>query len=52
MHVFLGRSHKSTNTVFGLVNPVYDMDMYMFKVTVFTKEAKYAENTVLYPPPA
>jgi len=40
-HVFLGRSHKKTNTVFRLVNPVYDMDMYMFKVTVFTKQAKY-----------
>jgi len=25
------------NTVFRLVNPVYDMDTYIFKVSVFTK---------------
>jgi len=35
------RSHKKTNTVVRLVNPVYDMDMYLFKVTVFMKQAKY-----------
>jgi len=29
------------NTVFRLVNPVYDMDMYIFKVPVFTKQAEY-----------
>ena len=28
------------NTVFRLVNPVYDMDMYIFNVTVFIKQAK------------
>jgi len=28
------------NTVFRLVSPVYDMDMYIFKVNVFTKHAK------------
>jgi len=33
----LGRSHKKTNTVFRLVNPAYDMDVYMFKGTVFIK---------------
>jgi len=25
-------SHKNTNNVFRLVNPAYDMDMYIFKV--------------------
>ena len=29
------------NTVFRLVNPVYDMDTYIFRVHVFTKQAKY-----------
>jgi len=29
------------NDVFRLVNPVYDMYIYIFKVTVFTKQAKY-----------
>ena len=29
------------NNVFRLVNPVYDMDTYIFKVNVFTKQAKY-----------
>ena len=41
IHVFLGHSHKNTNTVFRLLNPVYDMTLYIFKVTVFTKQAKY-----------
>jgi len=31
------RSHTNTNNVFRLVNPVYAMDMYIFKVTVFKK---------------
>jgi len=26
---------------FSLVNAVYDMDMYIFKVIVFTKQAEY-----------
>ena len=39
--MFLGRSRKNTNHVFRLVNPVYDMDVYIFKVTVFIKQAKY-----------
>jgi len=29
------------NNVFRLVNTVYDMDTYIFKVNVFTKQAKY-----------
>jgi len=29
------------NTVFRLVNPVLDRNMYIFKVTVFKKRAKY-----------
>jgi len=33
------------NTVFCLVNPVYDMDTYIFKVNVFTKQAKHEQNT-------
>jgi len=28
------------NTVFRLVNPVYDLDMDIFKVNVFTKQTK------------
>ena len=30
------------NNVFLLVNPVHTMDTYIFKVNVFTKQAKYA----------
>jgi len=40
IHVFLGGSHKNTNTVFRLFNPVYDMDMPIFKIIVFMKQAK------------
>jgi len=29
------------NNVFRLVNTVHDMDMYIFKVNVFTKQAKW-----------
>jgi len=29
------------NTVFRLVNPVEDRNMYIFKVTVFIKQAEY-----------
>jgi len=29
------------NNVFRLVNPVNDMDIYIFKVNVFTNQAKY-----------
>jgi len=29
------------NNVFRLVDPVYDMYMYIFKGTVFTKQATY-----------
>jgi len=36
IHVFLWRNHKNMNTVFRLVNPVYDMDKYIFKVDGFT----------------
>jgi len=41
IHVFLGRSHTNMNTVFRLVDPLYDMDMYIFKVIVFIKQAEY-----------
>ena len=37
----LTRSHKNMNTVFRLVNPVFDKNMYMLKVTVFRKRATY-----------
>jgi len=36
------------NTVFRLVNSVYDRDTYIFKVTVFTKQAKYEYNPVFF----
>jgi len=29
------------NNVFRLVNPVYDIDTYIFKVNIFTNQAKY-----------
>jgi len=29
------------NTAFHLMHPVYDTDAYIFKVKVFTKQAKY-----------
>jgi len=48
IHVFLWRSHKIFNTIFRLVNPVYDMDRYIFKVNVFTKQAKHEQNTVFF----
>jgi len=32
---------ENTNTVFRLVDSVYDMDMYVFKLNVFTKQVKY-----------
>jgi len=41
IHIFLWRNHKHMNSVFRLVNPIYDMDTCIFKVTVFTKQAKY-----------
>jgi len=44
--VFLSRNHKDVNNVFRLVNPVYDMETYIFEAGVFTKHAKYEENTV------
>jgi len=34
--------------VFRLVNPVVDRKVYIFKVTVFIKRAKYELNPVLY----
>jgi len=40
------RNHKKMNQVFRLVNPVYDMDTYIFKVNVFTKQAEYEYNPV------
>ena len=35
------RNHTNMNNVFRLVNLVYGMDTYIFKLNVFTKEAKY-----------
>jgi len=34
------------NNVFRLVHPVIDMNTYIFKVKVFTKQAKYEYNPV------
>jgi len=34
------------NTVFRLANPVLDRNMFIFKVAVFIKRAKYQYNTV------
>ena len=36
------------NNVFRLVNPVYDMDTYIFKTNLFTKQAKSGYNTVIF----
>jgi len=36
------------NTVLRLINPVYAMDTYIFKVNVFTKQANYEYNTVFF----
>ena len=36
------------NTVFRLVNPVYDMDTQIFKLNVFTKQAEHEQNTVCF----
>jgi len=41
IHVFLGRSHTNMNTIFRLVNPVFDRNMFIFKVTVFINRAEY-----------
>jgi len=38
IHVFLGRSQK-TNSVFRLVHPIYDLNTYIFKVSVFIEQA-------------
>ena len=34
-------SHKKTNTIFRVDDPAYDMDIYIFKVSVFIKQANY-----------
>jgi len=39
------------NDVSRLINPVYDMDTYIFMVTVFIQQAKYAYNFVFYASP-
>jgi len=39
INVFQWRKHKNMNTVFRLINPAYDMDTYIFKLNVFTKQA-------------
>jgi len=38
--VFLWRTRRNMNSVFRLVNPVYHMNTYLFKVAVLTKQAK------------
>ena len=40
------RIPMNTNHVFRLVNPVCGMNMYLFKVIVFIKQAKYEQNPV------
>jgi len=35
------------NTVFRLVNPLLDRNMFIFKLTVFIERAKYESNPVL-----
>jgi len=37
------------NNVFRLVNPVYEMDTYIFKVDIFIKQANNEENPFLVP---
>jgi len=39
--LFLWRNHTNKNNPFRLVCPIYDMDTYIFKVGVFTQQAKY-----------
>ena len=36
------------NNLFRLVDPVYDMDTYIFKVNIFIKQAKYEYNPVFF----
>ena len=36
------------NNVFRPVNPVLDRNMFIFKVTVFRRRAKYEYNPVVY----
>jgi len=36
------------NHVFRLVNPVLDRNMFIFKVSLFIKRAKYEENFIFY----
>jgi len=38
--VFLWRTRRNMNSAFRLVYPVYDMNTYIFKVAVVTKQAK------------
>jgi len=40
INVFLWRSHRHANRVWCLVHPVFDMNTYICKVNVFTKQAK------------
>jgi len=41
IHVFLWRNHTNMNHISRLIHSVYDMETYIFKVNVFTKQAKY-----------
>ena len=50
IHVFLWRNHKHMNNVFRLVNPVYNLDTYIFRVNVFTKQAEYEKRISYYFP--
>jgi len=42
--VFLWHSHKDTNNIFRLFNPVYAMNTCICKLHVCTKQAKYEQN--------
>jgi len=47
LYVFLWHGHKNENNVFCLVDPVYDIDACIVKVTVFTEPAGYESNFVM-----
>jgi len=46
--IFLRRSHKNTNNVFRMVNPVYVTDTYLFNVNVFKQQANYEYKSILF----
>ena len=48
MNVFLWRIRRNMNSVSRLIYPIYGMNTYIFKVTVFTKQAKSERIRVWY----